>query len=236
MWYSITEKASLCFCQIVYQEILSMRKNMGSDLEDLGDQGWCSRHRGKYRHTPISIRRNSTSYKSDAMLRDITESEFITHAWPETDAWLSEDLQLYYSLRDELTYHAGCVVKSNRVVAPEALRETILQRMDGAYLVMSKTKALAQESGYWPKMQRSIESSVLRCKVYQKVGPRCNLIEPLQPHPIPRHTWFNLGSDIFYLKREIYLLLIDYYSNFPLIRNMVTSSTKEVCVVPDSCL
>ena len=29
-------------------------------------------------------------------------------------------------------------------------------------------------------------------------------------------------------------MLIDYYSNFPLIRNMVTSSTKEVCVVLNS--
>ena len=28
-------KASLCSCQIVYQETLSMRKNVGSDLEDL---------------------------------------------------------------------------------------------------------------------------------------------------------------------------------------------------------
>ena len=58
------------------------------------------------------------------MLRDITE--FIIHGWPETDAGLPDNLQLYYSLMVELTYHADCVVKGSRVIVPEALRETIL--------------------------------------------------------------------------------------------------------------
>ena len=55
--------------------------------------------------------------KADAMSRDI--NEFILHSWHDTDAEVPEDLQIYYSLRDELTYPAGCVVKGNRVVVPE---------------------------------------------------------------------------------------------------------------------
>ena len=75
------------------------------------------------------------STKSDAMLMSITE--FIVHGWPEADVGLSETLQLYSSMRDELTYHAGCVVKGNRVIVPEALREAILQRLHKAHLGMS---------------------------------------------------------------------------------------------------
>ena len=50
---------------------------------------------------------------------------------------------------------------------------------------MSKMKALAQERVYGPKVHRSIESFVLRCKAYQEVDPRHNPIEPLQPQFIP---------------------------------------------------
>ena len=39
------------------------------------------------------------------MLKDTTE--FIVHGWPETDAGLPEDLQLYCFPRDELIYHAA---------------------------------------------------------------------------------------------------------------------------------
>ena len=80
-------------------------------------------------------------------------------------------------------------------------------------------------------MHRSTESFVLRCKACQEAGPRHNTIEPLQPHPIPGQPWSKLGSDNCYLIGEIYLTLIDYYSNFAIIRNMVTKSIKEVCVV-----
>ena len=83
-------------------------------------------------------------------------------------------------------------------------------------------------------MHRSIEAFVLRYKTCQEVGPRCNPIKPLSPHPIPRQPWLKLCSYIFYLEGEIYLILIDCYSNFPIIRNMVPSSTKDVCVVLDS--
>ena len=149
--------------------------------------------------------------------------------WPETDAGLPEDLLLYHSLRDELTYHECSVVKGNRVIVPGVLRERILHRLQSPSEYVKKV--LAQERVYWYKMYRSIESFVLRCKACQEVGPRCNLIEPLQPLPIPGQPWSKLGSDSFYLKGEFYLILIDYCSNVPIIRNMVTSSTKEAHVV-----
>ena len=76
------------------------------------------------------------------MLRDIIE--LIVHGWPETDAGLPVDLQLYYSLRDELTYHAGCVVKGNRVIVPEALRDNTAETI-WSPSVYVKMKALAQE-------------------------------------------------------------------------------------------
>ena len=147
---------------------------MGSDLEGL-EVGHDVADIAVSTYIPQSaLEEIAQATKSDATLRDITE--FFVHSWPETDAGLPQDLQLYHSLRDELTYHADHVVKGNRAVVPEALRETILQRLHRAHLGMIKIKALAQERVYWPKMHRSIESFALRYKACQDVGPNHNVL------------------------------------------------------------
>ena len=131
---------------------------MGTDLEDL-----------ETRLDVVDI--EVSTHVPQSTLEEIAQA-----TKSETDAGLPEDLQLYYSIGDELTYHAGCIVKGNRVIVPEALRKTILQRLHGAHLGMSKMKAHTQENVYRSKMYRSIESFVLRCRVCQEVGTKCNAI------------------------------------------------------------
>ena len=135
-------------------------KNKGSNLEDLETRLVVADIEASTYISQSALEDTAQATQSDAMLRDITE--FIVHGWPEMGVGLPVDLQLYNSLRDELAYHAGCVVKGNRLVVPEALRETILQRLHRTHLDMSKMKTPAQEIFYWPKVHRSIESFVLR--------------------------------------------------------------------------
>ena len=117
-------------------------KNMGSDLEDLETRLDVGGIEVSTYIPQSALEEIPQPTKSDAVSKDMTE--FIVHGWPETDAGLPEDLQLYYSLRDELTHHAGCVVKGNMVIVPEELRETILHRLHGAHLGMSKMKTLTE--------------------------------------------------------------------------------------------
>ena len=93
-------------------------KNMGSDIEDLETRCDIADIEVSTYIPQSPLDKIAQATKSDAMLRDITE--FIVYGWPQTDAGLPEDLQLYYSLRDELAYPTGCQVKGNRVVIPEA--------------------------------------------------------------------------------------------------------------------
>ena len=118
-------------------------KNIGSDLGDLETRFDVADIEVSTYVPQSALEDIAQATKLDAVLRDITE--LIIHGWPEKDAGSPEDLQLYYFLRDELTYHASCVVKGNRDIGPEALRETILQRLHRVHLGMSKMKALAQE-------------------------------------------------------------------------------------------
>ena len=99
-------------------------KNMGSDLENLETRLDVSDIEVSTYIPQSALEEITQATKPNAVLTDITE--FIVHSWPETDVGLSGDLQLYYSLQEKLIFHAGCVVKRNRVTVPEALRETIL--------------------------------------------------------------------------------------------------------------
>ena len=47
------------------------------------------------------------------------------------------------------------------------------------------------------------------------------------PHDLPPHAWHTLGTDMFYWSNSHYLLLVDYYSKFPIIRKLssITSSS-----------
>ena len=92
---------------------------MGSDLEDLKTRLDVADIEVSIYILQSALEEIAQATKSYTMLRDITE--FTVHGWPETDAGLPEGLQLYYTMRVELTYHAGCAVKGNRVVVPETL-------------------------------------------------------------------------------------------------------------------
>ena len=118
-------------------------KNMGSDFEDLETRLDEADIEVSTCMPQPALEDIAQATKSDAVLRDITE--YMVHGWPETDAGLQDDLKLYYSLRDELAYHAGCVIKGNRVIVPEAIRQAILQRLYRTNLGKSKVKPLAQE-------------------------------------------------------------------------------------------
>ena len=90
MRYINTMFAPLQNRQAVYQEILSMRKNIGSDLEDLKTSLDVADIEVSTYVPQSVLEKIAQATKSDAMLGEITE--FIVHSWPETDAGLPEDL------------------------------------------------------------------------------------------------------------------------------------------------
>ena len=51
--------------------------------------------------------------------------------------------------------------------------------------------------------------------------------EPLHPHNVPSFPWQKLGTDLFNYQGAQYLLVTDYYSKYPIVRklNSTTSAT-----------
>ena len=52
---------------------------------------------------------------------------------------------------------------------------------------------------------------------------------PLQSYPTPSLPWHTVATDLFELKNSKYLLVVDYYNRFPILRKL-TSTTSNVLI------
>ena len=88
-------------------------------------------------------------------------------------------------------------------------------------------------------MSRDIENHIRQCNLRNRF--RNNLPkEPLVAYPLPDRPWQKVGIDIFTLEGADYLLVIDYYSEFPELARItgktasnVTQKLKEIFGIPE---
>ena len=77
----------------------------------------------------------------------------------------------------------------------------------------------AKEAVYWPGISEDIKATYHKCEICTKFA-RTQQKEMLQYVKTPQTTWEQLGMDIFTLKNTHYLLVVDYFSRFPVIRKL----------------
>ncbi|GFN99684.1 Pol polyprotein [Plakobranchus ocellatus] len=87
------------------------------------------------------------------------------------------------------------------------MRLDMLNKLHESHLGVTKCRALAETSVWWPNISSQIEDMV-----------RPNVKEPLLPSSFPEHPWSRVAMDLFDLHGKTYLLLVDYHSRWPEIR------------------
>ncbi len=82
-------------------------------------------------------------------------------------------------------------------------------------------------SVWWPGVSRAVENFVKhQCSECAKVAPVRR--EPLMTTPLPKCPWQVVGSDLFEINSEHYLIVVDYNSRYPeVIRLSTTTSSQE---------
>ena len=79
---------------------------------------------------------------------------------------------------------------------------------------------------YWPGITEEIRRHIKGCRICEETQ-RSQQKEPLISHDVPSRAWQKIGMDIFEYRGSNYLLIADYYSKFPIVRNLrnMTSET-----------
>lgn len=142
--------------------------------------------------------------------------------------WAAGSCPQFYHIRGELSVVDGLLLKQNRIVIPNELRQDILQKIHEGHLGVEKCKRRARETVFWPGLNKDIDKLISRCETCQKYRNK-QAKEPMTVTDVPTTPWHKVGMDLFHLKGKDYLVVIDYYSNYP--EMALLSSTSSSCVI-----
>jgi len=154
-------------------------------------------------------------------------AQTVLSGWPELRKDCPEPVIPYWNYRDEISVMNGVLMKGMRIIIPKSLHKEVLSQIHFAHLGIEKCKLRAHDSVFWPNISKDIDDLVSNCHVCQEQLP-ANRKEPMKPFEVPPGPWHTVGSDIFFCGNENYLLLIDYYSKFPVVRKLSTISSQQV--------
>jgi len=102
-----------------------------------------------------------------------------------------------------------------------------MTRLHGAHLNAEKMMAMAQNAVYWPNMMKQCEMFAKKCTACEELKTTQRR-EPLLPTDVPQIAWTLLGSDVFFIGRKTYLLYVDYYSKWPVVRELRDNSARSL--------
>ena len=88
----------------------------------------------------------------------------------------------------------------------------------------------AKETVYWPGINEQLEQLLLNCQLCLKYSRSKdkNMPHTALDHEIPPVPWSKVASDIFHYESKSYLLVVDYTSRFPIVREIRSMSAQHI--------
>ena len=159
--------------------------------------------------------------------QDATCSQVLKYCqtnWPERGQ-VSGDLVPYWKVRASLSVCNNLLLYNDRIVVPLSLQNETLQRLHEGHQGIQRCKLRAKTSVWWPGISRQMEQ-IQNCHTCAK-EVNCRK-EPLMPTELPEFPWQVVGSDLFELRGVHYLLIVDYFSRFPEVVKMSTTTSTAI--------
>lgn len=132
----------------------------------------------------------------------------------------------YWHHRYEISVQDGLLMKGCRLIIPACQRGEVLKQIHEGHLGITKCRARARTSVYWPGINKEIEEMVKECA--KCIKEASNPHQPLMPSEFPERPWEVVGMDLFKLNGMWYLIVTDYYSRYPEIAKLDRLTSSEV--------
>ena len=104
----------------------------------------------------------------------------------------------------------------------------MLERIHESHLGEENCIARARGTLYWPRMHIEKTELVTRCLIYLDFR-QGNRKEPIIVHEINAQSYATVAVDLFHSGGKNYLIIVDYYSNYPKIALLENKSAP--CVI-----
>lgn len=169
----------------------------------------------------INLMENITASPVDALkvkqwtARDPVLSQvmqFVLQGWPS--AVEDNQLQPYFTRRNELSVHAGCLLWGSRIIIPPQGREEVMNILHDSRPGIVRMKAIARNHVWWPKMDSALELRVKNCQVCQ-AHRKTPAPAVLHPWEWPSRPWTRIHIDYASpFMGKMFLLIIDAHSKW----------------------
>ena len=132
---------------------------------------------------------------------------------------LSCSIQYFWYFRDQITCKDGIIYKGTRLIIPKLERAATLKVLHMGHYAVDKMSLRVRETVYWPGINEDIRYTYHHCHIRAKFA-RTQQRETLQSIVTPQTAWEQLELDIFTLRNTPYLLVINYFSQFPVVKQL----------------
>ena len=166
--------------------------------------------------TVLSISADRMTELQRETLADATMQKlatFIKEGWPGHERSVPPDVKPFFPFRDELVIENDVILKGQKAVVPKSLQSTYIAILRKGHMGADRTKQLASDAVYWPKMRQDIESAISQCSACNSCKAHLQK-QPLINHPVPDLPWATVGADIFDWNNHQYMVMVDSYSGW----------------------
>ena len=136
------------------------------------------------------------------MLCSLTKT--VHEGWPQSKKDCHEQLLDFWSFRQEISKEDGLLYKIQRLIVSHSERLDTLKVLHLGHYAVDKMQLRELKTVYWPGINKDILKQYQSCKTCIKHF-KSQRSEPLHM----------VATDLFEIKNSRYLLLVDYYSRFP---------------------
>ena len=175
---------------------------------------------------PVSkarLQESRLATQSDLTLCSLAKT--IHEGWPQSKKDCPEQLLDFWCFRQEINEEDGLFYKNQRLIMPHSERLETLKVLHLGHYAVNKMQLRALETVYWSGINKDILKQYNSCKTCIKYS-KSQRSEPLQSHPTPELPWHTVAIDLFKTKNSKYLLLVDYYSRFPVLHKLGSTTSK----------
>ena len=155
--------------------------------------------------------------------------EVVYDGWPTRVRELPSLIRPYWTYREELSIEDSLIFKGHRIVVPQAVQGDILSKLHASHQGTEKTKLRARTSVFWRNLNKNIKEMTKSCSICHELQPK-QAREALIQTEVPPRPWHTVGTDIFNLDGDEFLLIADYYTKYPFVRKIPKGHRTSKCV------
>ena len=151
--------------------------------------------------------------------------EYCRSGWPDKGA-VQPEVAAYWRARGALSECNGVLLFADRIVVPKSLQKETLAKIHEGHQGIERCRARVAASVWWPGVSQQMAQIVQQCKVCARDAKPNK--EPLIVTTLPDYPWQVVGTDLFEMDGTNYLLTVDYYSRFPEVTKLASTTSGAV--------